>query len=81
MAEDKSSKERSRPARAPRTPRATAPETAPQRETVHTLPVLPIKNTVLFPYLIMPLSVGRPMSVAAIEAAANTEEKELLVIT
>ena len=81
MAEDKSSKERSRPARAPRTPRATVPETAPQRETVHTLPVLPIKNTVLFPYLIMPLSVGRPMSVAAIEAAANTEEKELLVIT
>ncbi len=53
----------------------------PEKETVLTLPVLPIKNTVLFPYLIMPLSVGRPMSVAAVERALATEEKEILVVT
>ncbi|HZU27921.1 MAG TPA: endopeptidase La [Bryobacteraceae bacterium] len=43
------------------------------------LPVLPLKNTVLFPYLLMPLSVGRASSVAAVEAALATEEKEVLL--
>ena len=46
-----------------------------------TIPVVPIKNTVLFPNLLMPLSVGRPKSVAAIEAALATESKEVIVIT
>src|SRR5258708_6358196 len=46
-----------------------------------TLPVLPIKNTVLFPGLLMPLSVGRPRSMAAIQAALVTEGKEILVAT
>src|SRR6185312_10100363 len=46
-----------------------------------TLPVVPIKNTVLFPNLLMPLSVGRPRSVAAIHAALSTETKEILVVT
>src|ERR1700679_3131133 len=45
------------------------------------LPVIPIKNTVLFPNLLMPLSVGRPKSVAAIQAALATEGKEILVVT
>src|SRR5579872_1908141 len=49
-------------------------------DNVLTLPVLPLKNTVLFPYLLMPLSVGRPSSVAAVEAALSTEEKEIVVI-
>jgi ATP-dependent Lon protease len=43
------------------------------------LPVLPLKNTVLFPYLFMPLSVGRPGSLAAIEAVLGTEEKTFVV--
>src|SRR5271169_3917471 len=45
------------------------------------LPVVPIKNTVLFPNLLMPLSVGRPKSVAAIQAALANEAKEILVVT
>jgi len=44
------------------------------------LPVFPLKNAVLFPYLGMPLAAGRPVSVAAIEAAVATEEKEILVV-
>ncbi len=43
------------------------------------LPLLPLRNTVLFPHLFVPLSVGRPHSVAAIEAALGTEEKTFLV--
>jgi ATP-dependent Lon protease len=50
-------------------------------ETVQTLPLLPLKNTVLFPGLFIPLSVGRPGSVAAIEAVLATEEKTFVVAT
>jgi ATP-dependent Lon protease len=49
-------------------------------ETTTVLPVLPVKNTVLFPHLFIPLSVGRPSSMAAVEAAAASEEKTLLVV-
>jgi ATP-dependent Lon protease len=42
-------------------------------------PILPLKNTVLFPHLFMPLSVGRPGSLAAIEAVLGTEEKTFVV--
>ena len=48
---------------------------------VYTLPVLPLKSAVLFPYLMMPLSAGRAGSVAAVEAALATESKEILVFT
>ncbi|HSF65850.1 MAG TPA: endopeptidase La [Nitrospiraceae bacterium] len=44
------------------------------------LPVLPIKRTVLFPGIMMPLTVGRARSIAAIEAAMKTEEKTILVV-
>ncbi len=48
-------------------------------ENVAVLPVLALKNTVLFPHLFMPLSVGRPGSLAAVEAVLATEEKTLVV--
>src|SRR5579864_6608551 len=48
---------------------------------IYTLPVLPLKSAVLFPYLLMPLSAGRPGSVAAVEAALASESKEVLVFT
>lgn len=54
--------------------------TPPAPQVLTVLPVLPIKNTVLFPNLFLPLSVGRPGSVAAVEAAASTEEKIVFVV-
>ncbi len=48
-------------------------------ENVVVLPVLPLKNTVLFPHLFMPLAVGRPNSIAAVEAVLATEEKSFVV--
>jgi ATP-dependent Lon protease len=53
----------------------------PEQETnVQVLPVVPLKNSVLFPSLLMPLSIGRPASLAAVEAALATEEKEIIVV-
>jgi ATP-dependent Lon protease len=46
----------------------------------HILPALPLKNTILFPGLLLPLSVGRESSLRAVEAALNTEEKEIILI-
>ncbi len=42
-------------------------------------PVLPLKNTVLFPDLFMPVAVGRPQSVAAVEAAQTSEGQKIVV--
>jgi ATP-dependent Lon protease len=44
------------------------------------LPILPLRNTVIFPSGITPLTVGRPLSLAAAEAALSTEEKLLGVV-
>ncbi len=46
-----------------------------------TQPVLPIKSMVLYPQLLMPLAIGRPMSIAAATAAASTEEKQVVIVT
>jgi ATP-dependent Lon protease len=43
-----------------------------------TYPVLPLKSTVLFPHILMPVAVGRPQSVAATEAALAMEDKTLI---
>src|SRR5882724_4138806 len=43
--------------------------------------VLALQNTTLFPETVVPLSVGRPRSVAALESALSTEEKLLGCIT
>lgn len=45
-----------------------------------TLPILPIKRTVLLPGAMMPLTIGRDRSVSAIEAAVKSEDKTILVI-
>src|ERR1700742_2033807 len=44
------------------------------------LPILPLRGTVVFPSGISPLTVGRPLSLKAAEAALATEEKLLGVI-
>jgi ATP-dependent Lon protease len=43
--------------------------------------VLPLQSTTLFPGTVVPLAVGRPRSVAAVESALATEEKLLCCIS
>src|SRR6266480_6194494 len=57
----------------------TSPE--PQQGEPFEIAVLALQNTTLFPETVVPLAVGRPRSVAAVEAALATEEKLLACIT
>ena len=43
------------------------------------IPVLPLRDVVIFPYVVIPLLVGRPASLAAIEAALSEDRILLLV--
>jgi ATP-dependent Lon protease len=58
----------------------TAPDPTDSGPPAVTLAALPLKNTVLFPQLFMPLSVGRAGSLGAVEAALASEDKAFLVV-
>ncbi len=64
----------------------TTPEQAPQNASAEAipipdlLPVLPLKDVVLFPYVIVPLSVSRDKSISAIDTAL-AEQRILLLVT
>jgi ATP-dependent Lon protease len=45
----------------------------------YSLPVLPLKNSVVFPYVAMPISINRAASVAAVEEALASKNKMLAV--
>jgi ATP-dependent Lon protease len=51
-----------------------------QESRLLTLPLLPIKRTVLFPGVMMPLTIGRERSMAAVNAAMKTEDKMIVVV-
>ncbi|SPQ01783.1 DNA-binding ATP-dependent protease La [Candidatus Sulfobium mesophilum] len=48
-------------------------------EIPDTLPVLPVRDIVVFPYMIIPLFVGRDISIKAIDAALNSNRMILLL--
>jgi len=62
-------------------PALTEPEAVREGGEVFEIAVLPLQQTTLFPGTVIPLSAGRPRSVAAVEAALATEEKLLACIT
>ena len=43
------------------------------------LPVLPLRDVVFFPYVVMPLVVGRPASLSAVSTAASRDGRIVLV--
>jgi ATP-dependent protease La len=55
-------------------------ENVKDNSIVSTLPVIPIKRSVLFPGVMLPITVGRARSVAALDAALKTEEKTVVVV-
>lgn len=51
-----------------------------EQQNAAALPVLPLKNVVLYPKLVLPLSVGRESSRAAVEAAIRDHEGEMIMV-
>ncbi|MCK9140532.1 endopeptidase La [Haemophilus influenzae] len=49
------------------------------KNTQRTMPVLPLRDVVVFPYMVMPLFVGRAKSINALEEAMNDDKQLLLV--
>src|SRR5690242_14911145 len=60
-------------------PASEEKEMTMSEKEIRALPLLPLKTSVLFPGLAMPLSVGRPGSVAAVESAL-AGAKEIVVV-
>src|SRR5690606_27145006 len=42
--------------------------------------ILPLKNSVVFPGVVSPLSAGRPKSLAALEAALAREDRTIVIL-
>jgi ATP-dependent Lon protease len=55
----------------------SAPTTLPP--TPLDLPLLPLRDVVVFPHMVIPLFVGRPKSIKALESAMQSERRIMLV--
>ena len=55
----------------------SSPTTLPS--TPLDLPLLPLRDVVVFPHMVIPLFVGRPKSIKALEAAMESERRIMLV--
>jgi len=49
------------------------------QESMHHAPVLPLRDVVVYPHMVIPLFVGRDKSIKALEAAMEDDKKILLV--
>ncbi|MGD8837482.1 MAG: LON peptidase substrate-binding domain-containing protein, partial [Desulfobacteraceae bacterium] len=52
-----------------------------EKPEAQVLPLLPLRDIVLFPHMVAPLFVGRPKSVSALSSAMNTENKHIFLAT
>ena len=48
-------------------------------ESMQTVPVLPLRDVVVYPYMVIPLFVGRQKSIKALDAAMSANKQVLLV--
>jgi ATP-dependent Lon protease len=58
----------------------SVPRRRARRAAPLVLPVLPVRNTVVFPHLVTPLFIDRERSVRAVEQALSTEQQHILLV-
>src|SRR6201981_748401 len=58
--------------------RPERPNKAPEEQDERSLPILPVRDTVLFPHAVLPLTVGRESSVQLINSLG--EDKTIIVV-
>src|SRR5690242_21852453 len=61
-------------------PRSATFNASPDMSQRLTLPVLPLREVVLFPGVTLPIGAGRPASLRAIEAALKSESKLIFTV-
>ena len=61
-------------------PPTSADTPAPEQDLAGRTPVLPLRDIVFFPYVVMPLLIGRQSSLQAVEAATATPGKLILLV-
>ena len=58
---------------------STNEESVPSTVTTNSIPLLPLRDVVVYPQIVQPLFVGRPKSIKALETAMSSDKKVLLV--
>ena len=51
----------------------------PEKSTGYLVPLLPLRDIIVFPHMVVPLFVGREKSISALEEAMSKEKDVLLV--
>ena len=49
-----------------------------KQSELRTVPLLPLRDIIVFPYMVVPLFVGRPKSIAALDHAMATDKLIML---
>src|SRR4029079_18068411 len=62
-------------------PTGTPPSRPPSPQETDSIPVLPLRNSVLFPMSVVPINVGRPRSVRLVEDLLGRERALVGVIS
>ncbi len=57
-----------------------APAAAPEQQEQTRLPVVPLRDNVVFPHQLAPLAAGRPRSVAGLQAAVSADARVILAV-
>ncbi len=55
------------------------PKKDPTRTDIKTVPLMPLRDIIVFPHMVQPLFVGREKSISALEEAMNSDKDVLLV--
>ena len=52
-----------------------------KKTKINQIPLLPLRDVVVYPNMVIPLFVGRPKSIAALEDSMNINNKKILLVT